>query len=53
MDDSYVREIVSAANRRPDAMSQREFMAFCIRDLNAGYRAEVERAWKLYSAPKR
>jgi hypothetical protein len=47
IDEAYVRELLAAAEKQAP-MTPREFEAFCRRDINAGYRAEVAAASRRY-----
>jgi hypothetical protein len=49
-DKTYVREIVAAARKRK-GMTIDEFIAFCVRDVNAGYVKEVKEAGKRLFVP--
>ena len=42
----YVKEILTAM---PKGLTQEEFLAKCRPDINAGYRLEVEQAWRQYN----
>ena len=47
IDETYVEEILAAAEKQAP-MTAPEFEAFCRRDINAGYRAEVAAASRRY-----
>jgi hypothetical protein len=43
-DEAYVAEILAAVDNRK--LTREAFLEFCWRDLQAGYRAEVDEAWR-------